>query len=97
MPLAGHRHVELARQPDAHGPAGLPRAERRDRRKRVGLHLLAAERAAHAEALDGDLVASEPEHARDDVLRFGWMLGGGVQRHAAALVEPRNGAHCVSR
>ena len=52
----------------------------------VGLHFLAAEGAAHAQALDGDLVARQPEHARDDVLRLGRMLRG---RSAASTRRSR--------
>jgi hypothetical protein len=88
MALAGQRHVQLARQPNAHGPPRLPCTERRDRGPRVGLHFLAAERTAHPETFDGDLVPRQSQHARHDFLRFGWMLGGRVHRDAAGFVQP---------
>ena len=80
MPLPGERHVERPRQAHAHRAPRLPRAERGDGRPGVRLHLLAAERAAHAQALDRHLVLGEPEHARDDLLRLGGMLRGRVHR-----------------
>ena len=43
-------------------------AQRGDRRVAVRLHLLAAEAAAHPQALHGDLVVRLPQHVRDDVL-----------------------------
>ena len=79
-----------AGQAHAHRPPGLPRAQRGDGGAGVGLHLLAAERAAHAQALHRDLVRADAEHARDDLLRLGGMLRGRVQRDTAALVEPRH-------
>ena len=54
MPLAGHRDVLRAVEPQPHGPAREHRAERGDRREPVRLHLLAAEAAAHAQRLHGD-------------------------------------------
>ena len=85
------RDVELARQPDAHGPPRLPRAERGDGRIRIGLHFLAAERAAHAQTLDRHLIARHAEHARDHLLRFGRMLCRRVDRDESRFVNPRNG------
>ena len=61
MALAGERHVERARQPHAHRPPGLPCAQRRDGRPRIGLHFLAAERAAHAQTLHRHLVARDSQ------------------------------------
>ena len=90
MALPGQRHVELARQPHANGTAGLPRAERGDRGPRVCLHLLAAKRAAHAQAFDGHVLARQPEHARDDLLRFRRMLRGRLRPDSAGLVDPRD-------
>ena len=97
MALAGERHVERARQAHAHGPPRLPRAERGDGGPGVGLHFLAAEGAAHAEALHGDLLRGDAEHARDDLLRLGWDA---AWRSATATPPDSSSqamAHCVSR
>ncbi len=97
MALAGERHVEMARQAHAHGPAGLPRAERGDGGPGVGLHFFAAERAAHAQALHGDLMARDAEHARDDLLRLAGMLRGGVRATMPPVSSSQATTHCVSR
>ena len=88
MSLARERHVELARQAHANRPSCLEGTQGGDARPRVGLDLLAAEGAAHSKTLDRDGVTRQPEDARDDVLRLGRMLGGGVHGHAAGLVNP---------
>ena len=53
VPLAGHRHVLLTGQPQPDRAPGQRGAEGGDRRETVRLHLLAAEPAAHPQALDG--------------------------------------------
>ena len=58
----------------------------------VGLHLLAAEGAAHAQALDGHLVAVQAEHVRDDLLGLGRVLGAALHEDLAALVDARQRA-----
>jgi hypothetical protein len=88
MPLPGERHVERARA-GARAPAAASSTRRAPRPPpSVGLNFLAAERAAHAEALDGDLMFRHAEHARDDLLRLGRMLVDDCTAIAAALVEP---------
>ena len=93
MALAGERHVERARQAHAHRTPGLPGAERRDRRPRIRLHFLAAERAAHAQAFHRHLIAARcPARAP----RSPAFPRDAASRSAAAtppdLVEPRDGA-----
>src|SRR5262249_5298427 len=56
MALARERHIEHARQAHAYGQPRLPRADRGDGGVWVRLHFLAAERAAHAETFDRDLI-----------------------------------------
>ena len=82
-------HVLPARQADAHRPPEARRRQRRDRRPGVGLHFLAAEGAAHAQALHDDRVLRHAEHARDDLLRLGRVLRRRVDEHAAVLVAIR--------
>ncbi len=91
VPLAGHRHVHGPVEPQPDRPAGERRPQRRDRRIPVRLHLLAAEPAAHAQALDGDLVAVEAEDVGDDLLRLGGVLGAALDEHLAVLVDEREG------
>ncbi len=86
MPLAGQHHVLPARQADPHRPADLRRRQRGHRGPGVGLHFLAAERAAHAQALDDDGVLRQPEHPRHDLLRLGRMLGRRVDHQPAVVV-----------
>ena len=92
VPLAGHRHVLRAVEPQPHRAPGERRTQRRDGGEPVRLHLLAAERAAHAQALHGDLVAVQPEHVRDDLLRLGRVLGAALHEDLAALVDLRERA-----
>ncbi len=92
MALAGEREVQRARQPHAHRPPGFPGAQCRDGRPRIGLHFLAAERAAHAQTFHRHFVARDSQHPRDHFLRFGGMLRGGMRRHAAGFIQPRNRA-----
>ena len=70
MPLAGHRDVLRAVQPQAHRAASELRAESGDRGQPVRLHLLAAECAAHPQRLHGDPVGRDAQHVRDDLLRL---------------------------
>ena len=91
MALAGERHVELARQPDAHGPPRLPGAERGDGGKRVGLHFLAAERAAHAQALDRHLIRGTPStRATTSCVSDGCCVDEWTATNPA-LIDPREG------
>ena len=55
--LAGHDHVVVAVGADLGRAAGLGRDQRAGGGKSGGLGLLAAERAAHAADLDGDVGA----------------------------------------
>ena len=77
--------VRLNRTPNR--AAGDHRAERRDGRIPVRLHLLAAETAAHAQALHGDLVVRLAQHVRHDVLRLGRMLRRGLDEDLPVLVD----------
>ena len=85
--LAGHRHVVGAAQAQPHRPAGEDGPQRGDGREAVGLHLLAAEAAAHPQALHGDVVAVEAEHVRHDLLRLARVLRAALHEHLAALVD----------
>ena len=89
VPLAGHRDVLGAVQPQQHRPAGDRGAERGDRGEAVRLHLLAAETAAHPQALHGDLVAGQAQHVRDDLLGLRRVLGAGLHEHLPGLVDRR--------
>ena len=89
VPLAGHRHVLGAAEPQPHRAAGEHRAQGGDRREPVRLHLLAAESATHPQALHGDLVTGEAEHVRDDLLRLARVLGRGLHEHLIGLVDVR--------
>ena len=55
--------------------------------KPVRLHLLAAEPAAHPQALHGDLVAAQPEHVGDDLLGLRRVLGAALHEDLPALVD----------
>ena len=92
VPLAGDHHVALAVEAKPHRAVRLPCAEGCDGREGVGVGLLAAEAAAHAQGLAGDLVLGHAEHARDDRLRLGGVLGRRVDHHLAGLVEVDEGA-----
>ena len=89
MPLAGHREVLRAVEPQPHRAAREHGAERGDRREPVRLHLLAAEAAAHAQRLHGDPVARQAEHVRDDLLRLGRVLRAAVDEHLPLGVDVR--------
>ena len=89
VPLAGHGDVLGAVEPQADRASGEHRAERRDRGQAVRLELLAAEAAAHPQALHGDLVGWQAQHVRDDVLGLGRVLGAGLDEDLAVLVDQR--------
>ena len=78
-------------QPQPHRAAGDGRAEGRDGGVPVRLHLLAAEAAAHPQALHGHLVALHPEDVGDDLLGLGGVLGAALHEDLAALVDQREG------
>ncbi len=56
------------------------------------MHLLAAEPAAHAQALHGDFGGAPAEHVRDDLLRLGGVLGARLHEDLPALVDERERA-----
>ncbi len=87
VPLARHRHVLRAREPEPDRAPGERGPERRDGREPVRLHLLAAEPAAHPQALHGDVVVVEAEHVGDDLLRLGGVLGAALHEDLAVLVD----------
>ena len=89
VPLAGHRDVLRAGQPEPDRATGQGRAERGDRGEAVRLHLLAAEAAAHPQALHGDVVAAPAEDVRHDLLGLGRVLGAALHEHLAGLVDVR--------
>ena len=68
------------------------RTERGDRGEPVGLHLLAAEPAAHPQALHRHPVARHAEHVGGDLLGLGRVLGAGLHEHLAVLVDHRQRA-----
>ena len=59
MPMPGQHHVLVAIPAHAHGLAGVVRRQRGERGRRGRLRFLAAEPAAHAQALHDDLVGRE--------------------------------------
>ncbi len=87
MPLAGHGHVVGAAQAQPDGASGEGGAEGGDGREAVRLHLLAAEAAAHPQALDGHRVGGHAQHVGDDLLGLGGVLGAALHEHLAALVD----------
>ena len=89
MPLAGHGDVLGAVEPQADRAPGQGGAERRDGGQPVRLELLAAEAAAHPQALHGDLVGGQAEHVRHDVLRLRRVLRARLDEDLAALVDQR--------
>ena len=92
MPLARHGQVLRTVQPQPDRTSGERRAQRGDRRKAVRLHLLAAEAAAHAQALHRDLVAVPAQHVGHDLLRLGRVLGAALDEDLLALVDMGQGA-----
>ena len=81
--------VLVAVQPQAHRVPGERGPERRDGGQPVRLELLAAEAAAHAQALHGDLVRRQAEHVRHDVLGLGRVLRAGLDEDLPVLVDQR--------
>lgn len=69
------------------GQAGQLGAERGNGREAVRLHLLAAETAAHPQALHGHLVAVQTEDVRDDLLGLRGVLGAALDEHLLGLVD----------
>ena len=92
MPLSGHRHVEGPVEAEPHRAPGHRGADRRDGGEAVRLHLLAAETAAHPQALDGHLVRRTAEDVGDDVLGLGRVLGARVDEDLPRLVDQGDGA-----
>jgi hypothetical protein len=88
VPLARHRHVLVAAEPQPDRPTG-DGTERGDGGEAVGLHLLAAEAAPHPQALDGHLVAVQPEDVRHDLLRLGRVLRAALDEHLPRVVDDR--------
>ena len=87
MALARHGQVLRAVQPDPDRAPGEHRAQGGDRRKPVRLHLLAAEAAAHAQALHRDVVVVPAQHVRHDLLGLGRVLGAALDEDLLALVD----------
>ena len=87
MPLAGHGDVLGPVQPQPDRTTGQRRPQRGDGGETVRLHLLAAEAAAHPEALHRDVVAVQAEHVADDLLGLRRVLGAGLDEDLAALVD----------
>ena len=87
MAFAGHGDIAGAVEAQSHRPARELRSERGQGRVAVGLHLLAAEAAAHAQALDGHLVGGDSEDVGDDVLGLGGVLGRGLDEDLFVLVH----------
>jgi hypothetical protein len=90
--LARHGEVLGAVQPHPDRAPGERRAQGGDRREPVRLHLLAAEAAAHAQALDGDLVVVPAQHVGHDLLGLGGVLGAALDEDLLALVDMGQGA-----
>jgi hypothetical protein len=91
VPLAGHRHIHGAVEPQPDRTTGERRPERRNGRIPVRLHLLAAEAAAHAETLDGHVVTVQPKDVGDDLLGLGGVLGAALDEDLAVLVDVGEG------
>ena len=62
-------------------------AQRGNGGEAVGLHLLAAEAAAHPQALHGHAVAGDTEHVGHDLLRLARVLRAALHEDLAALVD----------
>ena len=92
VPLARHGQVLRAVQPQPDRAPGERRTQRGDRRKPVRLHLLAAEAAAHAQALHRDVVVVPAQHVGHDLLRLGRVLGAALDEDLAVLVDVRQRA-----
>ena len=71
------------------GRPSLRRRDRGDAGEQRRLRLLAAEAAAHAPALDLDVVRLQAEARGDQVLHLARVLGRAVDEHAAVLARHR--------
>ena len=87
--LAGHHHVVVAVQPDLHRAAGDVRGEGGEAGPLCRLRLLAAERPAHPPAFAHHRRVGRAEHAGDEVLHLGGVLGRGVDPHLVVLAGHR--------
>ena len=87
MPLAGHDHVLVAVRTRLGRTAGLHGDQRGGGGEQRGLRLLAAEAAAHAAHLDGDAVVGLAQHAGDQMLDLGRVLGRGPDVDVAILAR----------
>ena len=87
--LAGHRHVVVAVEPDLGRAAGDARGEGGEAGPLRRLGLLAAEPPAHPPALAHHGGVGRAEHAGDEVLHLGGVLGRGVDPHLVVLAGHR--------
>ena len=87
--LAGHRHVVVAVEANLRRAASEVRGEGGEARPLRGLRLLAPERSPHPPALAHHGCVRRAEHARDEVLHLGGMLGRGVDPHLVVLAGYR--------
>ncbi len=67
------------------GLAGVVRRQRRECGRSGRLRFLAAESAAHPQALHDDFVGGELQQVGDDGLHLGGMLGGRRDEHGPVL------------
>ena len=91
MALAGRQHVDLARQPQLHRPAGMARRDGRRGRHPGGVALLAAEAAAQAAHHHRHPVEVAAQQPGADMLDLGRMLGRGMDDDVAVLAGQREG------
>ena len=89
--LAGEDEIVVAIEPQLAGPPRDLRGKGRDGRPLRRLALLAAEAAAHAADLAGDIGVRDAEHAGDDMLHLGRMLRRGIDVDVAVLARDREG------
>ena len=89
--LAGRQHVDLARQPQLHRPAGLVRRDGGRGRDPGGVAFLAAEAAAQAAHHHRHPVEVAAQQPGADMLDLGRMLGRGMDGDVAVLTGQREG------
>ena len=89
MALAGHHHVFVAIKPALGGSAGHMSRQRRQAGPLRRLTLFAAEAPAQAAAFGGDAGTRHMQHVGDEMLNFGWVLGGTMHQHATLLLGHR--------
>ncbi|MEZ5522753.1 MAG: hypothetical protein R3F08_14935 [Dokdonella sp.] len=89
VPLAGHLHVDAARQLDAHRTTGCLGGECGDSRIRIGLGFLAAESATHAQAATDHAIRRQAQHPGHDDLGLGRMLRRGHDLDDALGIDLR--------